>query len=152
MDMIEPIALIPMEHDFRRQVRGSYTIPFYRNSLILVLFMGGCTFPIIKTAIAGADYNTLWGLLPFALLGLFIYPKIYRHKRHYYKDYQLGYVVKEFVAITKVFDTPSGINIYWLSSDAIKTFVPDPYRIFREGDLLFIYYLQYSKEYLVYER
>jgi hypothetical protein len=145
------MELIPMEPDFRLQVKKNYAIPFYRNTFTLSVFMAFCTFPLLRTAIAETNWEMLWGLLPLALLALFIFPKIYRYKRHYYKDYQLGYVVKEFVVITKVFDTPSGINIYWLSSDAIKSFVPSPYRILREGDLLFIYYLKYSKEYLAYE-
>jgi len=67
------------------------------------------------------------------------------------KDAEFGMIVKEQMCITKVFDTPAGINIYWLDSDSIKTFTPDPYRIFREGDIVTIYYLKFSKEYLAYE-
>ena len=115
------------------------------------LFMGSFSFLIIFNAIEDDNYSLLYILIPFVLVGLIIFPKIYRYKRHYYQDYQLGHLIKEFVVITKVFDTPSGINIYWISSDAIKTFVPNPYRRFREGDLVFIYYLKYSKEYLAYE-
>lgn len=55
------------------------------------------------------------------------------------------------MTITKVFHTPAGINIYWLESDDIKTFTPNPYRHFNVGDQVVIYYLKYSKEYLAYE-
>lgn len=152
IEPIEPVALVPMEPDFREEIRRKYTGPLLRNGLAFGLFIGYFSFLIISDVIRGHDYDMLYVFIPFLLVGLVIVPKIYRYKRHYYKDYQLGYVVKELVVITKVFDTPSGINIYWLSSDAIKTFVPNPYRIFREGDLLAIYYLKYSKEYLDYER
>jgi hypothetical protein len=79
------------------------------------------------------------------------YPKFKKMNIHYKHDAAFGMIVKEQTSIIKVFDTPVGINIYWLGSDSIKTFTPDPYRIFREGDVVTIYYLKFSKEYLAYD-
>ncbi len=148
IEPIEPLSLVPMEPEFRVEIKRRYTNPLQRNGIVFGLFISYFGFLIISDAIEQRDADLLYIFIPFLLLGLVIVPKIYRYKRYYYQDYQLGYVVKELVAVTKVFDTPSGVNIYWLSSDAIKTFVPDPYRHLREGDLLFIYYLRYAKEYL----
>jgi len=148
---MEQLEWIPMTPDFRRQVRNRYRIPLYLSTFMLAGFMALFSVPFIRTALEDNNPDMLWAQLPFTLMGLLIYLKIYRHKRHYYRDYQWGHVVKERVAVTKVFDTPSGINIYWLSSETIKSFVPDPYRLLRKGDVLAIYYLKYSKEYLAYE-
>lgn len=107
--------------------------------------------------IFGDDGNKI-SIAPIAVITvvfLFIlwmaYPKFKKMNIHYLEDADFGMIAKEKVSVINVFDTPSGINIYWLNSATIKSFTPDPYRIFREGDEVVIYYLKHSAEYLAYE-
>ncbi|WP_118974565.1 hypothetical protein [Taibaiella koreensis] len=148
---MEDINLIPMEEDYKDQLRLAYLRPLRKGVGLLSAFTFLIAFMGVYIAIHRSAYHILFFLLPLGFAYLYILNKLRQVKLHYYKDYRLGYIVKEQVKITKVFDTPSGINIYWLSSEDIKSFVPDPYRIFREGDRVFVYYLKHAKEYLAYE-
>lgn len=156
---MEQLEYIPMEADFRQEIRYRYIKPLRRNISILT----GCLLLIYalisisilptkeqeaKSVLAGMLFVTVGFLIMFIW---FAYPKFRKLNLHYLKDAEFGQIIKERTYITKVFDTPAGINIYWLGCDAIKTFTPDPYRIFREGDWVTIYYLKFSKEYLAYE-
>lgn len=156
--MIGKREYITMETNFREEIRSRYTKPYRRN--ITMLIAGALTiFIMIASAYFASkakDPNT--GYAPFVItaigftvVGLMAYPKFKKMNIHYRHDAEFGMIVKEQTAVIKVFDTPAGINIYWLDSDSIKTFTPDPYRIFREGDVVNIYYLEHAGEYLSYE-
>lgn len=99
----------------------------------------------------GFNYFILLLLIPFGYIIMIFYGKLSKQNLHFFKDSEFGFIIKEQMTITKVFHTPAGINIYWLDSDDIKTFTPNPYRYFNAGDQVVIYYLKYSKEYLAYE-
>jgi hypothetical protein len=144
---------IPMEEDYRLHLRSRYHKPFRRNAISMVN-IGIALLALIGVAFYrkdGLNYYALFLLIPYGLLMMIIYPKLIKHNRHFLKDSEFGFIIKERVTITKVFHTPAGINIYWLDSDDIKTFTPDPYRHFNQGDEVVIYYLKYSKEYLGYD-
>lgn len=156
-----------MEPDFRYSLEARFRAPFRRNVIVMTIIFV-LLYAIIITATNYREEGWIWFspereerwfllifdiLLSLALLRIYfrMYNRFVQMNRHYLQDAAFGFIIKEQMSITRVFDTPSGINIYWLSSDDIKTFVPDPYRIFRKGDQVFIYYLKYSKEYLAYE-
>lgn len=163
---MEATELITMEPGFKLNLEARYKVPFRNNMAVLTILTvlvylavaaahhAAATKGSFRPAL-GADTRTIYFELLLALPFLYIYIHTYfllaKRGIHYLKDAQFGFIVKEHMTISKVFDTPSGINIYWLASDEIKTFVPDPYRHFREGDTVFIYYLKHSKEYLAYE-
>lgn len=147
-----------MEPDFREAIKNRYIKPYKRNISVLVtclifayiVIVGGqlwVSLPEGKINSAPLAVVTIGFLFAFWLA----YPKFKKMNIHYKHDAEFGMIAKERVSIVKVFDTPAGINIYWLSSYSIKTFTPDPYRIFREGDIVTIYYLKFSKEYLAYD-
>lgn len=166
----QSIELIPMEAAFKLGLEGKYRKPFRNNVtimtiafLLLYLFiLAACSATaingLIKTSSRSGQVSMVkvavfdTGLTIVAvLLYLHLFAKFARMNIHYLKDADFGFVVKERMVISKVFPTPAGIHIYWLDSPAIKTFTPDPYRHFREGDSVAIYYLKHSKEYLAYE-
>ena len=150
--------LIPMEADFRAALREKYTKPYKKNITVLTTAL---LVVYLAVMVALYVYSKQTGTLligpmigvtiGFLLVFWMAYPKFKKQNLHYLEDADFGQIIKERTHITKVFDTPVGINIYWLDCDAIKTFTPDPYRIFREGDWVTIYYLKFSKEYLAYE-
>jgi hypothetical protein len=153
---MEQQEYIVMEPDFREEIRSRYTKPYKRNMTVLI----SCLFLAYILIVGGqllADQNKVnFAPLIVVTIGFIFafwlaYPKFKKMNIHYKDDAEFGMIVKEKTSIIKVFDTPAGINIYWLSSDSIKTFTPDPYRIFREGDVITIYYLKFSKEYLAYD-
>lgn len=148
---MENIELIPMEADYKEQLKKAYIKPFRRNVILISCFLFFIPLFIVYKAIDQANYFILLFLLLFGYFYLFLLNKFRQMKRHYYEDAQLGYIIKEQTVVTRVFNTPAGITIYWLSSEDIKTFTPDPYRHFREGEVVTIYYLKHSKEYLAYE-
>lgn len=155
-----------MEPGFKLSLEARYKVPFRNNMAVLTILTvlvylavaaahhATATKALLKAA-TGAEAQTIYFELLLALPFLYIYIHTYfllaKRGIHYLKDAQFGFIVKERMTISKVFDTPSGINIYWLASDDIRSFVPDPYRHFREGDTVSIYYLKHSKEYLAYE-
>lgn len=144
---------IPMEEDYRLQLRDRYHKPLRRNAIAMIIVGIGLLF-LIGIAFFrkdGLNYLALFLLIPYTLLMMILYPKLIKHNLHFFKDSEHGFIIKERMTITKVFHTPVGINIYWLDSDDIKTFTPDPYRHFNEGDQVVIYYLKYSRDYLGYE-
>ncbi len=147
---MEHMELIPMEADYKEELKRAYLKPLRRNVALLSCFLAFIPLLIVYLAISQGNYFILLFLLLFGYFYLFLLHKFRQVKRHYYEDAQLGYIVKEQTIVTKVFPTPVGINIYWLSSEDIKTFTPDPYRHFREGERVTIYYLKHSKEYLAY--
>ncbi|WP_190277364.1 hypothetical protein [Taibaiella lutea] len=147
-----------MEPDFREEIRGRYIRPYKRNMTVLIsclilayiVITGGQLLagqPENKINFAPLIVVTIGFIFAFWLA----YPKFKKMNIHYKHDAEYGMIVKEQTSVIKVFDTPAGINIYWLDCDAIKTFTPDPYRAFREGDVVTIYYLKFSKEYLAYD-
>lgn len=165
--MEEDITLIPMEPAFRQQVEDRYRVPL-RDRLTRLVVTAVILFFVIVLASNRTEQGFVWtsgdgegrggylmidAIIAVAMLGMgfVVYGKLAAMNRHYLYDAHFGYIVKEKVSITKVFDTPSGINIYWLSSEEIKTFVPEPYRSFRRGDTLTIFYLKHAREYLAYE-
>ena len=144
---------IPMEEDYRLQLRNQYLKPLRRSTIAIVIFVIVILF-IMGGAFFGKDgfnYFILLLMIPIGFVIMIFYGKLSKQNLHFLKDSEFGFIIKEQVTITKVFETPAGINIYWLDCDAIKTFTPDPYRYFNEGDQVVIYYLKYSKEYLAYE-
>ena len=147
-----------MEIDFREEIRSRYTKPYKRNMLTLIVCLTFAYIGIIagQLYVGQSEKNIPFTPLivvtiGFLLIGWMAYPKFKEMNIHYKQDAEFGMIVKEQTSITKVFETPAGINIYWLDSDSIKTFTPDPYLIFRVGDEVTIYYLKFSKEYLAYE-
>jgi hypothetical protein len=147
------IEEIPMEEPYRQQLRNQYLKPLRRGTIAIVIFV-----IIILSIIGGAFFGTdglsyfiLLLLIPFGYIIMIFYGKLSKQNIHFLKDSEFGFIIKEQVTITKVFETPAGINIYWIDCDAIKTFTPDPYCHFYAGDRVVIYYLKYSKEYLAYE-
>lgn len=144
-----------MEPDFREEIRNRYIKPYKRNMSALISCLIFVYIVIIGGQFLTGDKINPGPLIVVTIGFLFVfwlaYPKFKKMNIYYKNDAEFGMIVKERTSITKIFDTPAGINIYWLDSDSIKTFTPDPYRIFREGDVVTIYYLKFSKEYLAYE-
>lgn len=144
---------LPMEEPYRLQLRDQYLKPLRRSTIGMVIFaiailaMLGAAF----FRNGGLHYAVLLLLIPLGYIFMVFYNKSSKHNLHFFKDSEFGFIIKEQMTIIKVFDTPAGINIYWLDSDDIKTFTPNPYRHFKQGDQVVIYYLKYSKEYLAYE-
>ncbi len=151
--MINPHAhtaeLVLMEHPYREALRKKYINPLRVHLSILLFFF--FTVPFIIVVQKGFDMFIIVILIIFFFVFSSFFFAVIRHKLHYYKDYKFGFVIKERFVITRTMQTPSGICIYWLSSNDIKSFTPDPYRIFNTGDEVTIYYLKHSKEYLAYE-
>jgi hypothetical protein len=144
---------IPMEEDYRMQLRNQYLRPLRRSTIAIVIFVV-VILCITGAAFLGRDGFNVFSLLlliPFGYVIMIFYGKLSKLNLHFFKDSEFGFIIKERVTITKVFETPAGINIYWIDCDAIKTFTPDPYHYFNAGDQVVIYYLKYSKEYLAYE-
>lgn len=144
---------IPMEEAYRLQLREQYFKPRRRSTILIVVFAIAVLLILGSVAFGkdGFNYLVLFLLLPFGFVIMLLYAKLKKNNLHYFQDSKLGFIIKEQMTITKVFHTPAGINIYWLDSDDIKTFTPDPYRHFNEGDTVWIYYLRYSRLYLAYE-
>lgn len=155
---METTELIPMEADFQREIKEKYTKPYRRNMIVLVLSLSVIYGAILMGQIflrdAGSEMNytpVIITTIGFILVFFMAYPKFKKMNIHFLEDATFGMIVKERMSVINVFDTPSGINIYWLDSPVIKSFTPDPYRIFREGDEVVVYYLKYSAQYLAYE-
>lgn len=147
---------IKMESDFREETGNRYYKPYKRNMGVLI----SCLVLAYMLIIGGQLISQSGKINPAPLIVVttgflfafwLAYPKFKKMNIHYKYDAAFGMIVKEQTSIIKVFHTPAGIDIYWLDSDSIKTFTPDPYRNFREGDVVTIYYLKFSKEYLAYE-
>jgi hypothetical protein len=143
---------IPMEEPYRQQLLKNYQGPRRKNTIMIgIIFLGFSILLFQNILFESVNYAILLLFLPLVVFCYLFYKKLEQYKIHYLKDAMFGFIIKEQTTITKVFETPAGINIYWLDCDAIKTFTPDPYRYFNEGDQVVIYYLKYSKEYLAYE-
>jgi hypothetical protein len=143
---------IPMEEPYKQQLLKNYQGPRRKNTIMIgIVFFGFSILLFQNILFERVNYAILLLFLPLVVICYMFYKKLEQYKIHYLKDAVFGFIIKEQVTITKVFETPAGINIYWLDCDAIKTFIPDPYRYFNEGDQVVIYYLKYSKEYLAYE-
>lgn len=147
-----------MEPDFKNEIRRKYTVPYKRNMMVLVLSLLVIYGAILSGILFSKDANAEMNYTPviimtigFILVFFMAYPKFKKMNFHFWEDAEFGMIVKERMSVINVFDTPSGINIYWLDSPIIKSFTPDPYLIFREGDEVIIYYLKYSAQYLAYE-
>jgi len=150
-----------LEQRYRRPLRANIAIVTLVLWTVYLLIMLGANSASVSGAIKlhGRGSNTVVTTMGFkvalTVFSSFIYLQMvvqYRSRnRHYLKDAASGRIVKERMHITKVFDTPAGINIYYLDSAEIRTFTPDPYRIFHEGDSVVIYYLEHSLKYLAYE-
>lgn len=148
------IETIPMEESYRQQLKSRYLVPLKKNAIAIAVFTVCVSALIITFSLSWeghSNYYLLLLLLPLIFVCFQLYQKMAQHNLHYFKDADYGMIIKERCTITRVFTTPAGINIYWLDSDSIKTFTPDPYRNFIQGDTVFIYYLKYAKEYLGYE-
>jgi hypothetical protein len=145
---------IPMDEPYRQQLKDRYTRPLQRNTIVISIFVIGILLAVgvALSGKTGSIFFLLLLLIPFGYFIMSFYSTLSRHNLHFYKDAEFGFIIKEQMTISKVFHTPAGINIYWLESDDIKTFTPNPYQHFHEGDQVFIYYLKYSKEYLAYEQ
>lgn len=143
---------IPMEEDYRQQLLKNYQRPRRINTIMIGIVFLGFSFLLFQNILfQSVNHIFLLLLAPLVVICYLFYKKLEQYKIHYLKDALFGFIIKEQVTITKVFETPAGINIYWIDCDAIKTFIPDPYRYFNTGDQVVIYYLKYSKEYLAYE-
>ena len=147
-----------MEAAFQQALKERYTKPFRKNVTVLIasliIFYGLIIFSLFsfKDKVSPLSIGPIIVItLGFLLVFWMAYPRFKKMNIHYLDDAGFGQIVKEQTYITKVFDTPAGINIYWLNCAAVKTFTPDPYRTFREGDTVTIYYLKYSQDYLAYE-
>jgi len=148
------ISYIPMEPALQQALKDRYTKPFRRNVMSLIISLliiyGFIIFSLLYfKAVSVAPFAVV--TIGFLLVFWMAYPKFKKMNLYYLDDANFGQIVKEQTYITKVFDTPAGINIYWLNCAAVKTFTPDPYRLFSEGDHVTIYYLKYSQDYLAYE-
>lgn len=146
------IEWIPMEKEYKNQLKYAYFRPLRRNMILLFLSMVSIPTRIIYRSIERNDYYVLLFIIPFVCVYAFFADWLAKYKLHYYHDYKLGHIMKESTFITQVFPTPSGTNIDWLGSASIKTFIPNPYHGFSQNDPIIIYYLKNSKEYLAYER
>jgi hypothetical protein len=143
---------IPMEEPYRQQLLKSYQGPRRKNTIMIGIVFLGFSFLLFQNILfQSVSYFFLILFAPLVVVCYLFYKKLEQYKIHYLKDAVFGFIIKERVTITKVFETPAGINIYWIDCDAIKTFTPDPYCHFYAGDQVVIYYLKYSKEYLAYE-
>ena len=141
-----------MEPAYRKELREKYLGPLrWKIALIIIMFLV-LSAPFLKWPMPPDQLRT--SLVFIGALAFFCfssYLMVRRNRRSYFEDAQYGFVIRERMAVTKVFSTPAGINIYWLDSSDIPTFSPDPYRIFHVGDPVTIYYLKYSRKYLAYE-
>ena len=144
---------IPMENAYRHQLRKEYERPLMKNTIMMAILFLGFSLLIFQNNLFNKEANYIlpFFLIPMLLVCYKLYLRLKLHKLHYLMDADYGFIIKEQMTITKVFHTPAGINIYWLDSDDIKTFTPNPYRHFNVGEQVVIYYLKYSKEYLAYE-
>lgn len=156
--MENEITYIPMDATFREEIKRRYTKP--RNlhmTLLTIVFFGfylmflcavdkGWDHPF--WTIAAVTIGFMFKAVLFYVIMMFFF---LQYKICYLKDANLGQIAKERMLITKAERTPAGISIYWLDSESIMTFIPDPQRFFNAGDTVTIYYLKYSKEYLSYE-
>lgn len=143
-----------MEEPYRQQLKKQYQVPLRKNGIMVAVFMVCISVLIIVFSLnwqGSPNYYLLLLLLPLAFICWLLYKKLAQHNIHYFKDYEYGMIIKERTSITRIFATPAGVNIYWLDSDSIKTFTPNPYRNFIQGDKVIVYYLKYAKEYLGYE-
>jgi len=145
---------IPMEPAYRAQLREQYLKPF-RGSMVMLTLLAMALLCIQLFIVFGLrkepNYYGFLFLIVIIQIVVALYRKMANYKRYYMEDAQYGFIIKDLVMIIKVFETPAGINIYWLDHDTIKTFTPDPYLHFRTGDLVNIYYLKHSAEYLAYD-
>lgn len=168
--MENEITYIPMDDDFHREIMERYTKPF-REQMTLMGIVCVICYVIALAAISQKDYSNripenhfgrpsaphsatelfFWTTGIVIAVFWFTLVKARRSKRHYKEDADFGYIAKERVHISSVYPTPAGINIYWLDSESILSFTPDPYRHFSVGDPVTIYYLENSKEYLAYD-
>lgn len=168
--MQNEISYIPMEDDFRNALRKRYYAPLGRNIISISVMVVAFYVIVAFGASSGTKDGSLefagkhggamvvsmgalyfWLAIALAFFYLLFLFRLLRYKIHYKKDAEFGQIAKERVHITDVIYTPAGINIYWLDSQCIFTFTPDPYRHFSVGDAVTIYYLKFSKEYLAYE-
>jgi|GEM_PF-5437663 len=163
------IELIPMNPGYRRQLKNRYCTPLLLRLIFCFIFLTFIHLLVLSSALDnGEQYITIITsrmrkvtlsrealtttiLFSFLSLGYLTVKTLTRIGRHYYKDYRLGHIVKEYAHISNVVDTPAGIYIYWTDSDVIFTFVPDPPRILAIGTPVTLYYLRYTKECLRYE-
>lgn len=147
-----------MEPDFRRKIRDKYYKPYKRNMVFLISCLILIYLLIVSGLLFTGDPENKISVTPFVVVTIgflavfwLSWPKFRKMNIHYKQDAEFGMIVKEQTAVIRVFPTPAGINIYWLDSDSIKTFTPDPYFALSEGNNITIYYLKFSKEYLAYE-
>jgi len=161
--------LILMEPGYRQHLKNKYYTPLILRLLFCGLFLITVHLLILGNGLEHADPNitiikarfhkvsiskgafisTI--LCSFLTLGYTTIKMLTAIGRHYYQDYRFGYVIREHTCISRIMPTPAGINIYWLNSDAIFTFMPDPYVVLTEGAPVIISYLKYTKELLKYE-
>lgn len=161
------IELVRMDPGYRKHLKRLYYTPLlWRISFCfffliithaLILASGGSD-GLVTTIIVRTHRVTLseeaffcMVLASFLSLGCITIKALFHIGRHYYEDYRFGYIVKESVSISKVMETPAGINICWTDSKAIFTFIPEPLQNLLAGIQVYLFYLQHSKEYLKYE-
>jgi hypothetical protein len=156
--MENKVSYYPMDAAMQQELRAKYVRPFKRNIITLVstllliyllIIVGQFFFTDQSSGIAWGPFLVV--TIGFLLVFLMAYPKFKNMNIHFLKDAESGRIAKAQVHIINVFDTPSGINIYWLDSPVIKSFTPEPYRTFRNGDVVVIYYLEHAAQYLAYE-
>ncbi|PZF72408.1 hypothetical protein DN068_13730 [Taibaiella soli] len=161
-----------MEDDFRKALRARYYVPVRKNIILISVMVIAFYVIVVSGASSGAKDGFLeflgkreggetvavsmgalyfWLAIALGFFYLLFLFRLLRYKIHYKKDAEFGQIVKEKVHVTDVVYTPAGINIYWLDSESILTFTPEPYYHFKVGDSVAIYYLKYSKEYLAYD-
>lgn len=163
---METIEYIPMDAELKLSLIDKYRKPFRSNVIILtvvfvllylIIFLSSNGFlkdASVPDSNTGGMRSILFNIgLPAIMFIVYsnVYSKFKKMNIHFLKDAESGMIAKAQMCIINVFDTPSGINIYWLDSPVIKSFTPDPYRTLRNGDVVVIYYLEYSAQYLAYE-
>lgn len=147
------ISYVPMEEDMQFALYAKYTMPLQRN-IILLIVISLLFYGIVAGAADTGTSGSFYLLLAIVMSGIdffMIYTTFLQYNLPYKKDAQFGQIVKEKAHISAVYSTPVGYNIYWLDSRSIMTFNPEPYRNFKVGDPVTIYYLKFSKQYLTYE-
>jgi len=156
--MENEITYIPMDDEFREEIKRRYTRPRnFHMTLLTVIFFGfylaflfatDRAWDHIMLTLIAVSIGFMYKAVAFYLTGMFFF---LRYKVSYLKDAVRGEIAKEKVHIIKAEHTPAGISIYRVDSESIMTFIPDPHRNFNVGDSVTIYYLENSKEYLAYD-
>ncbi|PZF72409.1 hypothetical protein [Taibaiella soli] len=163
------MTYIPMEDDLKSALRDRYYAPLGGNIILttavaiifyLVVVLGADSAAVngvIKltgkgsTSYISESSFCFWLAVGIVIVYIFCIFNFCSMNVHFKQDAEFGQIVKEKVHITSAYETPMGYNIYWLDSESILSFTPEPYRHFYVGDVATIYYLKFSKEYLAYE-